>query len=260
MAVLLHDVIPVRHAHGRVRRAGWRAFFKRSTADAAVVLVYSEATAKGAVEVLGLPPTKLCRVRLPVDLAMAGRIRQRRRESKDRWAGMLYVGQVKSHKNLDRALLAYARSRYAAEGGRFTLVASGGPGAECLRALAESRGIPGFLVLPRLTEDELEEAYAGAAFVIQPSLEEGFGLPVVEALAAGIPVCCSSGGAVEEAAAGAAELFEPTSVSSIAAAIDRTAELARAEESSPHPTRFKLPEMATPADFANEIVAAVASR
>jgi glycosyltransferase involved in cell wall biosynthesis len=80
----------------------------------------------------------------------------------------------------------------------------------------------------RCTDQELEGMFASATVVIQPSLDEGFGLPVAEALDAGIPVCCSAIGALEEAADGAAELFEPRSVQDIRRAIDQAVADARA--------------------------------
>jgi glycosyltransferase involved in cell wall biosynthesis len=84
--------------------------------------------------------------------------------------------------------------------------------------------------------------------VIQPSLEEGFGLPVLEALAGGVPVCCSDVDALREAAQGRARLFDPLSVSSITDAIDYTASAA-VQELVVQP--FDSP---TPLDFAAEFV------
>jgi glycosyltransferase involved in cell wall biosynthesis len=110
-------------------------------------------------------------------------------------------------------------------------------------------------VHPRCSDDELIDHYASATALIQPSFDEGFGLTVVEALAGHVPVCCSAGGALEEAAAGCAELFDPNSVASIAGAIDRAAgagdwpaRFARFADAHPLPS---------PKEFAAQIVAAL---
>jgi glycosyltransferase involved in cell wall biosynthesis len=68
---------------------------------------------------------------------------------------------------------------------------------------------------------ELEALYAAAACVVFPSLYEGFGLPVLEAMRRGVPVVCSNAGALTEVAGSAALLFDPRSPSEIAVAIRR---------------------------------------
>jgi glycosyltransferase involved in cell wall biosynthesis len=81
-------------------------------------------------------------------------------------------------------------------------------------------------------DSELAALYRGARCLVYPSLYEGFGLPVLEAMACGTPVVSSRGTALEEVAGGAAVLVDPTDVSAlaggIAEAIARTDELSRA--------------------------------
>jgi glycosyltransferase involved in cell wall biosynthesis len=67
--------------------------------------------------------------------------------------------------------------------------------------------------------DELEALYATASCFVFPSLYEGFGLPVLEAMARGVPVACSNGGSLEEVAGDAALLFDPQHPEAIAAAM-----------------------------------------
>jgi glycosyltransferase involved in cell wall biosynthesis len=69
-------------------------------------------------------------------------------------------------------------------------------------------------------DEELARLYRGAAAFVYPSLYEGFGLPVLEALACGAPVVTSRGGATEEVAGGAAVLVDPLDVDSIAVGIE----------------------------------------
>jgi glycosyltransferase involved in cell wall biosynthesis len=80
-------------------------------------------------------------------------------------------------------------------------------------------------------DDELARLYRGAQCVLYPSLYEGFGIPVLEALACGAPVVTSAGTAMEEVADGAAVLVDPRDAEAIAAgiteAIQRRDELGR---------------------------------
>ena len=69
--------------------------------------------------------------------------------------------------------------------------------------------------------DELDALYAGAAAFLYPSLAEGFGLPVLEAMAHGTPVVTSAGTATEEVAGDAALLVDPLDVDAIAGALER---------------------------------------
>ena len=77
--------------------------------------------------------------------------------------------------------------------------------------------------LGRLDDEALARQYRGARCLVYPSLYEGFGIPVVEAMACGTPVVTSSGGATEEVAGGAAVLVDPLDVAAIAAGIERAA-------------------------------------
>ena len=77
--------------------------------------------------------------------------------------------------------------------------------------------VPGWV--GRVSDEELAGLYRGARCVVYASLYEGFGLPVLEAMASGVPVVTSRGGATEEIAGGAAVLVDPNDVDAIAAGI-----------------------------------------
>ena len=71
----------------------------------------------------------------------------------------------------------------------------------------------------RVDDEELAALYRGARCLVFPSLYEGFGIPILEAMACGTPVVTSRGGATEEVAGGAAVLVDPLDVEAIAAGI-----------------------------------------
>jgi glycosyltransferase involved in cell wall biosynthesis len=74
--------------------------------------------------------------------------------------------------------------------------------------------------LGRVSDEELVALYRGARCLVYPSLYEGFGIPVLEAMACGTPVVTSAGGATEEVAGGAAVLVDPHDPAAIAAGIE----------------------------------------
>ena len=80
---------------------------------------------------------------------------------------------------------------------------AGHDGAAILKGL-------GARTLGRVSDDDLADLYAAAAVTVYPSLYEGFGLPVIEAMACGSPVVASNRGAIPEVAGDAAILVEPT--------------------------------------------------
>jgi glycosyltransferase involved in cell wall biosynthesis len=85
--------------------------------------------------------------------------------------------------------------------------------------------------LGEVGDDELARQYRGALCVVYPSLYEGFGLPVLEAMACGAAVVTSAGGATEEVAGGAAVLVDPNDPGAIAAGIESA--IAQREELRP---------------------------
>jgi glycosyltransferase involved in cell wall biosynthesis len=116
---------------------------------------------------------------------------------------VLAVGTLEPRKNLERVVEAARRA-----GVELRVVgARGWGGVE----------VPGWT--GRVPDDELARLYRGAACVVYASLYEGFGLPVLEAMASGTPVVTSAGGATGEIAGDAAVLVEPTDVDAIAAGI-----------------------------------------
>lgn len=134
---------------------------------------------------------------------------------------VLCVAAKRPHKNLMRLLGAVA---LIPSERRPTLVLPGYRTAheDELRARAAELGILGNVrFLDWVDPSELEGLYAAASCFVFPSLLEGFGLPVLEAMVRGLPVACSGNGALAEVAGDAALRFDPHSETEIAAAIER---------------------------------------
>jgi glycosyltransferase involved in cell wall biosynthesis len=137
---------------------------------------------------------------------------------------VLFVGTAGPRKNLDRLLEAFARTCRASPAIDQQLVLAGPrPGlARRLGERARSLGVADRLVFPGwIEEQDLPAVYAGARCLCYASLAEGFGLPIVEAMACGIPVLTSNCSSMPEVAGDAALLVDPLSVDAIAGGLTR---------------------------------------
>jgi len=134
---------------------------------------------------------------------------------------MLFVGTFEPRKNLRRLVQAYERA-VRATGAPDHLALCGGPGwknADAFEVIDRSPLRERIHVLGYLPEADLAAAYTGCSVFVYPSLEEGFGLPPVEAMACGAPVVTSRTSALPEVVGDAARLVDPLDVASIAEGI-----------------------------------------
>jgi glycosyltransferase involved in cell wall biosynthesis len=135
---------------------------------------------------------------------------------------VLNVGMKKRHKNQRRVVQALAQIRAAVPGAQLVLAGAPSPYDAELRAEADALGLADAVALPGYVDEaDLEGLYAAAVAFVFPSLNEGFGLPVLEAMARGVPVVTSDRSALPEVAGDAALLVDPTSVDAIATATIR---------------------------------------
>jgi glycosyltransferase involved in cell wall biosynthesis len=139
---------------------------------------------------------------------------------------LLYPANFWPHKNHELLLTAFGMYLADHPGSGLKLVLTGSPGArqDYLRDAARRMGLSKAVVFPGyLAEEELSALLHSCLALIFPSLFEGFGMPLLESMAAGRPVLCSNTTSLPEVAGGAALLFDPRVPAEIADAIARIA-------------------------------------
>lgn len=129
---------------------------------------------------------------------------------------LLCVGSLQPHKNLARLIRAYSQIRAEFPDHELWIVGRPQPHFRDQPELTQLLQQPGVRVLGYLSEGDLGEAYRQARLFCYPSLEEGFGLPMLEAMIAGTLVVASNVSCLPEIAGPAAELVDPLSVESLA--------------------------------------------
>ena len=202
--VTVHDLAVLRHPETFPR---WtRTYAPRAVPHvvraATRVIAVSEFTAGEAERLLGVPRDRIRVVPNGVEAVFTS---EGPRADGDY---VLAVGTLEPRKNLARTIEAAGRL-----GIEVRVAGARGWGG------VEARGSH-VTWLGDVGDDELARLYRGARCVVYPSLYEGFGIPVLEAMACGAPVVTSRGGATEEVAGGHATLVDPYDVASIAAGIE----------------------------------------
>lgn len=142
---------------------------------------------------------------------------------------LLYVGNLRAHKNVATLLRAYKQCRQFYRVEQHLVLIAGGTveATDSLRKLAVELGIADCVhLVASIDEAVLVAAYNAADAVVIPSLEEGFCLPIVEAMACGTPVACSNASALPEIAGDAAAFFDPRNPANMADIIQTVLEKA----------------------------------
>jgi glycosyltransferase involved in cell wall biosynthesis len=226
--VTILDLIYASHpeAHTHARRLGMRMLVPRAARRADRVIAISEHTAAEIVELLKVPRERIDVILLggkplgPATPEFEIRTRYRLGDA----PLILSVSARRPHKNLRRLLAAFARLDTES---RPILVLPGYPTVfeGEIKAEAERLGVADRVRWPDWVPDrDLEGLYATATCFAFPSLAEGFGLPVLEAMERGVPVACSSASSLPEVAGDAARYFDPLDEAEMARALEELLE------------------------------------
>jgi glycosyltransferase involved in cell wall biosynthesis len=230
-STMIHDLVPIRFpewVQGRTKRMHG-AKYRNATRTCDVVFVNAEFTRRDVVDRLRVAPEKVVvaypgvgeHFRLDGERADLGR------------PYVLTVATLEPRKNLDTLLAA----RFP-DGHALAVVGAAGWGPQPLLDRED------VIRLGYVEDEELARLYRGAAAFVYPSRFEGFGIPIVEAMASGIPVVASAHGSMDEAAGAPSVRAAPACAAAIATA--REAALRRREELVPlglaHAARFRWSE------------------
>jgi glycosyltransferase involved in cell wall biosynthesis len=226
LTATIHDLtswlLPAVHTAGN--RAADQRFAERILKRADGLIAVSENTRSDAVRVLGLDPAKIRVIHSGVTqnffqatpasaAAVAAKFVLRR-------PYILFLGTLEPRKNLERLLDAYAQLS-APTRAEFELVLAGPTGWAEPQTLARLRTAKGVRLLGYVQEEDLPGLTAGAAVFAYPSLYEGFGFPVAQAMAAGVAVLTSATSSLPEVAGDGALLVDPHSVTEIREGLTR---------------------------------------
>jgi glycosyltransferase involved in cell wall biosynthesis len=224
--VTIHDlgyaVYPKAHPFAQRLHLTWST--RWSTAAATRVIAISRSTARDLQARCGVPAEKVCVVyeaAAPAPVPRAAEVAALRSHYGLAHPYALYMGTIQPRKNLAALIEAYARL-CAVPGVTWDLVLAGGAGwlsAPIVAQAQASRWAEQIRLLGYVPECDRPALLAGATFFCFPSLYEGFGLPVLEAQALGVPVMTANTSALPEVAGDAALLVDPTDVEAIAAAM-----------------------------------------
>jgi glycosyltransferase involved in cell wall biosynthesis len=229
IVITIHDVSYERHPEWYPYRRDWvrRAFYRRSAKAAKQILTDSAFSAAEIAAAYGIDPNLIAVVPLGVAPGFAPADRD---VPLDLPAGvttpfLLHVGDLHERRNLPMLVdaLIEARRHFGGAAGLSLVLAGVDRGvADGLCAMASDAGIPDAVVRLGVVEDErLAVLYRAAAALVYPSLYEGFGLPVLEAMACGTPVIASTAASIPEVLGDAGLLLPPDDTSAWVDAILR---------------------------------------
>jgi len=210
---------------GDYSTADFRQRFADQARDAARrserIIAVSQFTARQVTGLLGIDQARVCVVHHGVRVSVAPTLLRQKI--------VLHVGAIQHRKNLARLVEAFESVDHEWQ---LVLAGSAGYGAAQIQARIDAaRSRDRIRVLGYVTQSELAAWYARATLFAFPSLDEGFGMPVLEAMAAGVPVIASNRSAIPEVAGDAAWLINPEDAGELAhALVELTRNPGRREE------------------------------
>ncbi|HEX8604428.1 MAG TPA: glycosyltransferase [Pseudoduganella sp.] len=234
-AVVLHDLIPFLNPDAYLRQPEQRSYYERKIASlrkAGLLLANSEHSRQEAIDALGLPPGQVVTISTAVEESFSAGMPDparlqavRERCGIKRAVLMCAPGGFDTRKNIDGLITAYSLLPGAVRSAHQLVIVSriNDSERERLEQAARRSGLAtDEMVLTGYVDDaELIDLYRSAALFVFPSLHEGFGLPVLEAMACGALVIGSDSTSIPEVIGNPEALFDARQPSAIAALIER---------------------------------------
>ena len=225
----IHDVafrrLPGIYSEKGTTRQEWAV--ARAVKESAAIISVSQTTKNDLVELYGLSAEKIFVTHLAVDETLHSMVDRPFSEANENY--FLTIGRLEKKKNIANLVRAFGRvvrdtppAKGEQEGVRLVLAGSWGFGAEEIKeAIAESGCADRIITPGYVSDEEAHRLLAGAIAYVFPSYYEGFGIPALEAMQAGVPLIASDILALREVAGEAAMFVAPTDVEGWAVAMDQ---------------------------------------
>jgi len=221
--VTIHDLIHQHHAMRRattldpvtfrVKQLGYRRVFKSAVTKAQKILVPSKFVAKLLMEEWNINHDK---IEVTPEAADDIFFRSKKNDKLPKEITppfIFYVGNAHPHKNVEGLIKAYLKLKNI--NSKLKLVLSGYDHYFWHR-LKEEFKFPGIIYTGSVTDEELVTLYKNALSFVMPSFEEGFGIPILEAMAVGCPVVSSNAESLKEVGGDSAIYFDPANIEDMA--------------------------------------------
>jgi len=226
--VTVHDVLFLRFPqfHSKINRIIYKQKLQSSCKAADVVIAISEQTKQDLIDFLQVPAKKIrvvyqsCEPRFFQPIS-ADKVTDTKQKYQLPENYLLYVGALTASKNLEKLLQAYYRLQREQTDVHLVLAGIGGL-EKTLKQQSADWGIVDKVHFPGFIDNgDLPALFKGAAIFVYPSLFEGFGIPIIEALAAGVPVITSTDSCFAEAGGPASKYVNPQDADALLAEIKK---------------------------------------
>jgi glycosyltransferase involved in cell wall biosynthesis len=223
---ILHETLPQYFPRGL--QSLMRLAYPQSARRAAMVLTISQFSRDAILAHYGVSPDRVAYAHLGVDPTFspvtdaAALLAMREHLGIPAGPYVLFVGRIEPRKNVPGLVAAHGLVRKRLGTNAPTLVLAGGRDALFTAFhdnVRQEGGGEGIVFAGSVPQEDLAALYSGATALVYPSFGEGFGLPVIEAMACGAPVVATTAPAVPEVAGDAALLVDPTDVTGLADAL-----------------------------------------